>query len=176
MCWTSIRPRPESAAGVADTGLDVNRIRAHFDFVRTGRVVTNNAASTQPPRELVELYRSLVPWYENVHRGQSTASRRTTELFESSYDTIASWLNAPGRPHHRHVPQHHRGAERGHVLADDRVPRRRQHRDDDAGAQLQLRAWYALCREILPRFGRRVECRVARFDPVTGQLDLDHLA
>lgn len=36
--------------------------------------------------------------------------------------------------------------------------------------------WYALCREILPRFGRRVECRVARFDPATGALDLDHLA
>ena len=24
--------------------------------------------------------------------------------------------------------------------------------------------WHALCREILPRFGRRVECRLARFD------------
>ncbi len=36
--------------------------------------------------------------------------------------------------------------------------------------------WYALCREILPRFGRRVECRVARFDHRTGELDLDHLA
>ena len=29
--------------------------------------------------------------------------------------------------------------------------------------------WYALCREILPRFGRRVECRVARFDHATGR-------
>src|SRR5262249_35982686 len=36
--------------------------------------------------------------------------------------------------------------------------------------------WYAMCREILPRFGRRVEHRLARFDPVTGELDLDHLA
>jgi len=36
--------------------------------------------------------------------------------------------------------------------------------------------WYGLCREILPRFGRRVECRVARFDHETGQLDLAHLA
>ena len=36
--------------------------------------------------------------------------------------------------------------------------------------------WYALCREILPRLGRRVECRLARFDPVTGELDLAHLA
>jgi len=36
--------------------------------------------------------------------------------------------------------------------------------------------WYALCQEILPRFGRRVECRLARFDHRTGELDLDHLA
>jgi cysteine desulfurase / selenocysteine lyase len=36
--------------------------------------------------------------------------------------------------------------------------------------------WYGLCHEILPRFGRRVECRVARFDHETGRLDLDHLA
>src|SRR6266702_5887425 len=36
--------------------------------------------------------------------------------------------------------------------------------------------WYAMCREILPRLGRRVHYRLARFDPVTGELDLDHLA
>jgi cysteine desulfurase/selenocysteine lyase len=77
--------------------MDVDRIRSHFDFASTGRVVTNNAASTQAPRELIDLHRSLIPWYDNVHRGQSTASRRTTELFEGSYDTIAAWLNAPGR-------------------------------------------------------------------------------
>jgi cysteine desulfurase/selenocysteine lyase len=79
------------------TELDVSRIRAHFDFPSTGRVVTNNAAGTQPPRELVELYHELAPWYENVRRGQSTAARRTTELFEDAYDTIADWINAPGR-------------------------------------------------------------------------------
>ena len=32
-----------------------------------------------------------------MHRGQSTASQRTTELFEASYDTFAQWLNAPSR-------------------------------------------------------------------------------
>ena len=36
--------------------------------------------------------------------------------------------------------------------------------------------WYAMCREILPRLGRRVDYRLVRFDPVTGELDLDHLA
>jgi cysteine desulfurase/selenocysteine lyase len=37
-------------------------------------------------------------------------------------------------------------------------------------------SWHALCQQILPRLGRRVECRLARFDPRTGELDLDHLA
>jgi cysteine desulfurase/selenocysteine lyase len=36
--------------------------------------------------------------------------------------------------------------------------------------------WYGLCREILPRFGVGVEVRLARCDPATGALDLDHLA
>jgi selenocysteine lyase/cysteine desulfurase len=36
--------------------------------------------------------------------------------------------------------------------------------------------WHALAREILPRLGRRVECRQARFDPVSGELDVSHLA
>jgi len=77
--------------------LDVQAIRRHFLFPETGRVVTNNAASTQPPPELVELYRSLAPDYENVHRGQSDASKAVTMMFEESYNTIARFINARGR-------------------------------------------------------------------------------
>src|SRR3954447_3895284 len=158
------------------TDLDVGRSRSHFDFVRTGRVVTNNAASTQPPRELIDLYRRLTPWYENVHRGQSTASRRTTELFESSYDTIAAWLNAPSRgtiATYRNTTEAHNAVMYSLMT---------EFRDGDNVVTTMLEhnsnfvPWYALCREILPRFGRRVQCRVARFDPATGQLDLEHLA
>ncbi|MBM2846500.1 MAG: aminotransferase class V-fold PLP-dependent enzyme, partial [Bacteroidetes bacterium] len=54
--------------------LNVKAIRKHFLFPESGRIVSNNAASTQPPRELVDLYRGLAPDYENVHRGQSDAS------------------------------------------------------------------------------------------------------
>jgi cysteine desulfurase/selenocysteine lyase len=77
--------------------LDVEAIRAHFWFPERGRIVTNNAASTQPPRELVQLYRELAPEYENVHRGQSDASQAMTAQFEASFDTIAQFINAPGR-------------------------------------------------------------------------------
>jgi cysteine desulfurase/selenocysteine lyase len=156
--------------------LDVQRIRSHFDFVDAGRVVTNNAASTQPPRELIDLYGRLVPWYENVHRGQSTASRHTTELFENSYDTFAAWLNAPSR---RSIATYRNTTEAHNAVMYSLMT---EFRDGDNVVTTMLEhnsnfvPWFALCNEILPRFGRRVECRVARFDAATGELDMGHLA
>ena len=156
--------------------LDVHRVREHFDFPGAGRVVTNNAASTQPPRDLIELYRSLVPGYENVHRGQSSASQRTTELFEESYDTIAAWLNAPSR---RNIATYRNTTEAINAVMYSLLT---EFRDGDNVVTTMMEhnsnfvPWFALCNTILPRFGRRVECRVARFDRVTGELDTDHLA
>src|SRR3954469_22363687 len=167
-------PRPRLSRD--DTGLDVRRVRGHFDFTRTGRVVTNNAATTQPPRELVDLYRRLVPGYENVHRGQSAASRSTTQLFEESYDTIAAWVNAPSR---RSVATYRNTTEAINAVMYSLLT---EFRDGDNVVTTMLEhnsnfiPWYALCREIMPAFGRRVEYRLARFDPATGHLDLDHLA
>jgi cysteine desulfurase/selenocysteine lyase len=158
------------------TTLDIHRIRGHFDFPRSGRVVTNNAASTQPPRELLDLFRSLVPDYENVHRGQSSASQHTTELFEESYDTIAGWLNAPSR---RNIVTYRNTTEANNAVMYSLLT---EFRDGDNVVTTMMEhnsnfvPWYALCTEILPRFGRRVDCRVARFDHATGELDLDHLA
>ena len=51
--------------------LDIKAIREHFVFPKTDRIVTNNAASTQPPKELLELYQSLAPDYENVQIGRA---------------------------------------------------------------------------------------------------------
>lgn len=156
--------------------LDVERIRRHFDFPATGRIVTNNAASTQPPRELLALYKSLAPWYENVHRGQSTASLHMTTMFEESYDTIAAWLNAPSR---RNIVTYRNTTEAINAVMYSLLS---EFRDGDNVVTTMMEhnsnfvPWYALSREILPRFGRRVECRVARFDHDTGELDLAHLA
>lgn len=156
--------------------LDVHRIRAHFDLARSGRIVTNNAASTQPPRQLLDLYRSLIPSYENVHRGQSTASQVTTALFEESYDTIAGWLNAPSR---RNIVTYRNTTEAHNAVMYSLLT---EFRDGDNIVTTMLEhnsnfvPWYGLCREILPRLGRNVELRIARFDHVTGELDLDHFA
>ncbi len=155
---------------------DIARIREQFDFARSGRVVTNNAASTQPPRQLLDLHRSLIPFYENVHRGQSDASMWTTERFESAYDTIAQWLNAPSR---RCVAAYRNATEAINAVMYSLLT---EFRDGDNIVTTMLEhnsnyvPWHAVCREILPRFGRRVQLRIARFDHRTGELDLDHLA
>jgi len=141
--------------------LDVRAVRRHFLFPGRGRIALNNAASTQPPRELLALFRSLGPDYENVHRGQSSASQVMTARFEESYDTIARFIGAPGRA----GIALYRNATEG----DNVVTTMMEHNSNYV-------PWYAMCREILPRFGRRVQCRLARFDPVSGELDLDHLA
>ena len=156
--------------------LDIQRVREQFDLSRSGRIVTNNAASTQPPRQLLDLYRSLIPSYENVHRGQSAASLRTTELFEQSFDTIAGWLNAPSR---RSIATYSNTTEAQNAVMYSLLT---EFRDGDNIVTTMMEhnsnfvPWYALCREILPRLGRNIDLRVARFDHGTGELDLDHLA
>ncbi len=156
--------------------LDVRAVRDHFLFPDEGRIVTNNAASTQPPRELVDLYRRLAPQYENVHRGQSTASQTMTAMFEDSYDTIAAFLNAPSR---RSIALYRNATEAHNAVMYSLLT---QFRDGDNVVSTLMEhnsnyvPWHAMCRQILPALGRRVECRLARFDPVTGELDLAHLA
>ena len=76
--------------------LDVTAIRERFSFPERHRVVTNNAASTQPFTEAVDLYRELAPGYENVHRGQSRASVEMTALFEGAWRDIADFIGSPG--------------------------------------------------------------------------------
>ena len=156
--------------------LDVERVRSHFDFPGTGRVVTNNAATSQTPRELIELYRRLSPWYEAVHRGQSAASRQMSAQFEESFDTIATWVNAPSR---RCIATYRNTTEAINAVMYSLLT---EFRDGDNVVTTLMEhnsnfvPWHALTQEVLPRLGRRVECRLARFDHDTGELDLAHLA
>ena len=156
--------------------VDVRAIREHFVFPELGRVVTNNAASTQPPAELLELYASLGPGYENVHRGQSSASQAMTALFEESYDTIVRFIGAPSRAC---LALYRNTTEAINAVMYSLLT---EFRDGDNVVTTLMEhnsnyvPWYGLCREILPRLRRRVDYRLARFDPVTGELDLAHLA
>ena len=168
--------RRREPANLALDPVDVAAIRRHFEFPAARRVVTNNAASTQPPRELLALYRSLAPGYENVHRGQSSASLAMTEMFEQSYDTIARFIGAPGR---RTIALYRNTTEAINAVMYSLLT---EFRDGDNVVTTLMEhnsnyvPWHALCREILPRLGRRVHLRLARFDPATGKLDTDHLA
>ena len=145
-------------------GLDVDRIRGHFDLARSGRIVTNNAASTQPPRQLLDLYRSLTPQYENVHRGQSAASQHHHRALRGVLRHDRDWVNAPSR---RSIATYRNTTEAHNAVMYSLLT---EFRDGDNVVTTMLEhnsnfvPWHALCREILPQFGRRVDCRVARFD------------
>lgn len=155
---------------------DVEAVREHFLFPATGRIVTNNAASTQPPRQLLDLHAALALQYDNVHRGQSEASQTTTRRFEAAYDDIAHFVGARSR---REIV-----VVRNTTEAINTVMRAllTEFRDGDNVVTTLMEhnsnyvPWHAMCREILPAFGRRVGLRLARFHPTSGELDLDHLA
>jgi cysteine desulfurase / selenocysteine lyase len=147
---------------VASAPVDVHAIREHFAFPRLGRIVTNNAASTQPPDELLALYQSLAPGYENVHRGQSSASQKMTALFEESYDTIAQFIGAADRASialYRNTTEAHNAVMYALLSefrnGDNVVTTTMEHNSNYV-------PWYAMCREILPRLGRRVHCIPSR--------------
>ncbi len=173
MAWR----RRGSRRRATDPGpIDVEAVRRHFTFPQAGRIVTNNAASTQPPRELLALQASLAPGYDNVHRGQSTASQQMTRVFEGSYDTIAQFIGAPGPAS---IALYRNTTEAINSVMYTLLT---EFRDGDNVVTTLMEhnsnyvPWYGMCREILPRLGRRVEYRLARFDPHTGELDLSHLA
>jgi len=173
--WSHLVSLPQ-ASDVRVTPLDVEAIRSHFFFPERGRIVTNNAASTQPPRELVQLYQDLAPGYENVHRGQSDASQAMTTQFEASFDTIAQFINAPSR---ESVAVYRNATE---ALNSVMYSLMTEFRDGDNVVTTMMEhnsnyvPWHGLCQEILPKFGIRVQCRLVPFDPDTGDLDLAHLA
>ena len=99
-----------------------------------------------------------------------------TARFEESYDTIARFIGAPGRAS---IALYRNATEAVNAVMYSLLT---EFRDGDNVVTTMMEhnsnyvPWHAMCREILPRFGRRVQCRLARFDPVTGELDLDHLA
>lgn len=155
--------------------IDTRKIRRFFPAIKSGRIVSNNAASTQVPIQLLNLLKKLVVQYDNVHRGQSRASMLTTEKFEASYDTIAQFVGAPSR---KNIILYRNATEAINSVmyslmtefkdGDNIVTTFMEHNSNYV-------PWYGLCKEILPKFGINVECRIAKFDKETGELDLVHL-
>lgn len=155
--------------------IKTNQIRKFFPAIKAGRIVSNNAASTQIPNQLLELLKKLSVQYDNVHRGQSNSSILTTEKFEASYDTIAQFIGAPSR---KNIILYRNTTEAINSVMYSLLT---EFKDGDNVVTTLMEhnsnyvPWYGLCREILPKFGVKVECRLAKFDKETGQLDLKHL-
>ncbi|OGB74504.1 cysteine desulfurase [candidate division Kazan bacterium RBG_13_50_9] len=155
--------------------IKTQKIRKFFPSIVSGRIVSNNAASTQVPIQLLNLLKKLVVQYDSVHRGQSRASLLTTERFESSYDTIAQFIGAPSRKNiilYRNTTEAINSVMYSLMTefkdGDNVISTLMEHNSDYV-------PWYGLCKEILPKFGINVGCRLAKFDKETGELDLTHL-
>ena len=88
-----------------------------------------------------------------------------TDLFEASYDTIATWINAPSR---RNIATYRNTTEAHNAVMYSLLT---EFRDGDNVVTTMMEhnsnfvPWYGMTNEILPRFGRQVECRLAHFDP-----------
>ncbi len=155
--------------------IETQKIRKFFPSITSGRIVSNNAATTQVPIQLLNLLKELVIQYDNVHRGQSGSSLLTTAKFEDSYDTIAQFIGAPSR---KNIILYRNATEAINSVmyslmtefkgGDNIVATLMEHNSNYV-------PWYGLCKEILPKFGINVECRLAKFDKETGELDLTHL-
>jgi len=99
----------------------------------------------------------------------------TTEKFEASYDTIAQFIGAPSR---KNIILYRNATEAINSVmyslltefknGDNIVTTFMEHNSNYV-------PWYGLCKEILPRFKVKVECRIAKFNKETGELDLEHL-
>ena len=155
--------------------IKTGKIRKFFPAIKSGRIVSNNAASTQAPIQLLDLLKKLIVQYDNVHRGQSQSSMLTTERFESSYDTIAQFIGASSR---ENIILYRNATEAINSVMYSLMT---EFRDGDNVITTFMEhnsnyvPWYGLCKEILPKYGINVECRIAKFIKETGELDLDHL-
>ncbi|MBU2443926.1 MAG: aminotransferase class V-fold PLP-dependent enzyme [Nanoarchaeota archaeon] len=155
--------------------IETQKIRKFFPSITSGRIVSNSAATTQVPIQLLNLFKKLAVQYDNVHRGQSQASLLTTASFEAAYDTIAQFIGAPSR---KNIILYRNATEAINSVmyslmtefknGDNVVTTLMEHNSNYV-------PWYGLCKEILPKFGINVECRLAKFDKETGELDLAHL-
>jgi len=155
--------------------INTRKVRKFFPAIKSGRILSNNAASTQAPVQLLDLLSKIMVQYDNVHRGQSKSSIITTEKFEASYDTIAQFVGAPSR---KNIILYRNTTEAINSVMYSLMT---EFKDGDNVVTTYMEhnsnyvPWYGLCNDILPKFGIKVECRLAKFDKETGLLDLEHL-
>jgi cysteine desulfurase/selenocysteine lyase len=166
--------------------LDINSIREHFPFLQEAidfrvknpskdtRIFTDSTASTQMPKEILEVIAKKLFSYANIHRGQYNASIETTEEFERVYNIAANLVNADswreiilGRNATEMINLVMRGMAGQFRHGDNVVTTKLEHNSDYV-------PWYGL-QQSLANFGKHIDVRVVDFDPETGELDMGQL-
>lgn len=101
--------RDEMRPTLGNAPYDVMRVRQDFPILtrlvhekkgRAGKplVYLDNGASAQKPRQVIDAMSHLLEHdYANVHRGVHFLSQRSTDLYETTRDKVAKFLNAPSR-------------------------------------------------------------------------------
>lgn len=83
--------------------MDVARFRQDFPILQTlnrGKplVYLDSASSAQKPKQVIEAVSSYYAQdYANIHRGVYELSERSTEMFESTRETVKQFINAPSK-------------------------------------------------------------------------------
>jgi cysteine desulfurase/selenocysteine lyase len=156
--------------------MQITRVRRHFPAItKKRRICTNNAASSQIPKELLKLTKKLYLEYDNVHRGQSDASAITTKRFEEAYKKIAFFI---GAKQWQSIVLYRGTTEAINAVmyslmtefhdGDNIVTTYMEHNSNYV-------PWYGLCKEIAPSFGKKIEYRLVGFNKKTGELDLEDM-
>lgn len=71
--------------------------------IETGELVTginfDNAATTPPFKSVLSEINNFAPWYSSIHRGTGYKSKLSSNLYESSRETIADFVNVSPQTH-----------------------------------------------------------------------------
>lgn len=156
--------------------INPSKIRKHFPAITKGkRICTNNAATTQMPKEMLKLLNKLYVQYANVHRGQSKASIKMTEKFEEAYRKIALFI---GSKDWRSIILYRGTTEAINAVMYSLMTEFRNG-DNIVTTYMEHNSnfvpWYALCKEIAPKFGLKIELRLVGFNKENGELNLDDM-
>jgi cysteine desulfurase / selenocysteine lyase len=78
--------------------LEVDRLRADFDFLATGVAYLDSANTSQRPRQVIEAMESYYREFNaNIHRGAYRASEMATERYEATRDRLRRFVHAASR-------------------------------------------------------------------------------
>jgi cysteine desulfurase/selenocysteine lyase len=89
-----IRTKVYQSTNIRDEILGVDHLVPLLDGRKVPYVNLDNAASTPPLKEVVDVINRFMPYYSSVHRGTGFKSRLSTEVYEKAHKIIGKFVGA----------------------------------------------------------------------------------